>query len=125
MAEINLFEVATRKKLRFNYHGQLSVEDLWELPVEKLDSIYKSLNTEAKKESEESLLHTKSKEAELLAIKIDIVKHIVTVKLEEVKARESAMEQKKYQQRIAEIIAEKKDEQLKNLSIEELEKLIK
>ncbi len=47
------------------------------------------------------------------------------MKLEEVKARESAMEQKKYQQRIAEIIAEKKDEQLKNLSIEELEKLIK
>ena len=125
MAEINLFEVATRKKLRFNYHGRLSVEDLWELPVEKLDSIYKSLNAEAKKETEESLLHTKSKEAELLTVKIDIVKYIVTVKLEEVKAREAAMEQKKYRQRIAEIIAEKKDEQLKNLSIEELEKLIK
>ena len=72
-----------------------------------------------------SLLHTKSKEAELLTVKIDIVKYIVTVKLEEVKAREAAMEQKKYRQRIAEIIAEKKDEQLKNLSIEELEKLIK
>jgi len=81
----------------------------------------KSLNAEAKKESEESLLHTKSKEAELLAVKIDIVKHIVAVKLEEVKTRESAIEQKKYNQRIA----EKKDEQLKNLSIDELEKLIK
>lgn len=124
MAEINLFEIAARKKLRFPYNGQISVEDLWDLSVEKLDGIYKNLNMQLKQASEESLLETKSKEAKLLGIKVDIVKHIVSVKLEEKKAKEEAVLLKKRNQRIAKIIADKKDEAFKNMSVEELEKIL-
>lgn len=124
MAETNLFEIAARKKLRFPYNGQISVEDLWDLSVEKLDGIYKSLNMQLKQASEESLLETKSKEAKLLGIKVDIVKHIVSVKLEEKKAKEEAVLLKKRNQRIAKIIADKKDEAFKNMSVEELEKIL-
>ena len=55
----NMFEVATRNKFRFPFKGLISVEDLWELSVDNLDSIFKSLNSEMKKTKEESLLSTK------------------------------------------------------------------
>ena len=78
-----LFEVATRNKFRFAFKGMISVEDLWDLKVEQLDVVYKNLMEEIKKASEESLLKTKSKDQEELEVKINIVKYIVEVKLEE------------------------------------------
>ena len=37
-----LFVMATRGKYRFPFKGQISVEDLWDLSVKNLDSIFKS-----------------------------------------------------------------------------------
>ena len=68
--EKNLFEVATRRKYRFPYRGLVAVEDLWDLRTAELDAIFKTLNAEAKKVSEESLLELKTKEDEELSDKI-------------------------------------------------------
>ena len=62
MTEQNIFEVATRKRFRFNYKGVLTVEDLWTLDVKALDTIFKDLNTQAKQVNEESLLNVKTEE---------------------------------------------------------------
>ena len=62
--ETNIFEVATRRKYRFPYKGNISVEDIWDLPVTALDSIFKALNVKAKQAQEESLLKSKTKEDE-------------------------------------------------------------
>ena len=75
-----LFETATRNKMRFPFRGMISVEDLWDLSLTNLDSVFKTLNAEAKKSEEESLLETKSKENEELSNKIEIVKYIVNTK---------------------------------------------
>lgn len=89
MTTENLFESATRSKMRFPFKGMISVEDLWDLSLTNLDSVFKSLNAEVKKFEEESLLHTKSKEDEEISNKIEIVKYIVNVKLNEKKKREN------------------------------------
>ena len=119
-----MFIKAARKKMRFPYKGQATVEDLWDLPVTELDKIFKLLNAEAKKAKEESLLETKSEESEKLAVRIGIIKYIVSVKLEEKKEAELAKERKEQKQKIMEILASKQDEELKGKSVEELEKML-
>jgi hypothetical protein len=119
-----MFEYAARNKLRFPYKGMISVEDLWDLNVRELDSIFKTLNAQVKKSQEESLLATKSKEDEVLTTQIDIVKHIVRIKQDEEAARLFAKERKEKQQKLMELINKKQDEDLNNKSIEELKAML-
>lgn len=119
-----MFEIATRTKMRFPFRGMISVEDLWDLSVKDLDSIFKTLNAQVKKSQEESLLATKSKEDETLAIQIEIVKHIVKTKLDEAETAKQSKELKEKKQKLMEMIAEKKDEALRNASVEELQAML-
>ena len=124
MAVENIFEYATRNKVRFSFRGLISVEDLWDLSLGNLDSIYKELNKQSKQSEEESLLNIKTQEDELLNVQIDIVKHIVSVKLAEKEAREKASAKKAQKQKIMSIIAAKQDEALQNSSIDDLKKML-
>lgn len=119
-----LFELATRNKMRFPFRGMISVEDLWDLSLTNLDSVFKILNAEAKKSEEESLLNTKSKEDEEISNKIDIVKYIVNVKLKEKRAREDARKNAEMKQRLLEIKAKRQDAALENMSDEDLDKML-
>jgi len=116
----NMFEVAVRSKMRFPFKGQISAEDLWDLRVEDLDSIFKQLNSQVKKASEESLLNKKSAEDEISDTKIEIVKYIVGIKLAEDDARKQARVKKEQKQKILSVIADKQDAALQNKSLEEL-----
>lgn len=120
----NIFEYATRNKIRFSFRGLISVEDLWDLSLTNLDSIYKELNKQSKQSEEESLLNIKTQEDELLNVQIEIVKHIVSVKLAEKEAREKASAKKAQKQKIMSIIAAKQDEALQNSSIDDLKKML-
>lgn len=122
--ETNIFEVATRQKYRFPYKGSISVEDLWDLSLTALDSIFKTLNAKAKHAQEESLLETKNKEDEETAIKIQIVRHIVGMKQEEAAVREKVKENKEMKQRLLEIKASREDKRLESLSDEDLDRMI-
>ena len=124
MAVENIFEYATRNKIRFSFRGLISVEDLWVLSLTNLDSIYKELNKQSKQSEEESLLNIKTQEDELLNVQIEIVKHIVSVKLAEKEAREKASAKKVQKQKIMSIIAAKQDEALQNSSIDDLQKML-
>jgi hypothetical protein len=119
-----MFETAIRTKMRFPYKGMISVEDLWDLPIRDLDSVFKALNKQAKQSQEESLLSVKSKEDETLEMQISIVKYIVSVKVFEAEAAKQAKEQREKKQKIMELIAAKKEEALGNKSIEELEAML-
>ena len=119
-----MFEFALKNKVRFPFKGLVSVEDLFDLSVRDLDGIFKTLNTQVKKSQEESLLTTKTKEDETLAVQIEIVKHIVKTKLDEAETAKQSKELKEKKQKIMEIIAAKQDESLKNASVEELQAML-
>lgn len=124
MNEVNVFEIATREKLRFPYKGSISVEDLWDLSPANLDSVFKSLNAEKKQAETESLLSAKTDADTILDIKLSIVRHIVAVKLAEAEKRAKAKEIKEQKQKIMEIIANKQDAALQNKSVEELQAML-
>lgn len=120
---MNLFETATREKYRFPYKGMISVEDLWDLNMNQLDGVYKVLSKEVKTQGEDSLMAETTIDKSL-ANKIEIVKHIFAVKQSEANARMVAAENKKKRERIAEVLAQKEDEALRNMSADELKKLM-
>jgi len=119
-----MFETAVRTKMRFPFRGMVSVEDLWDLPVESLDSIFKTLNSQLKQVKEESLLDRKTKQDKELDTKIEIVKYIVIVKQEEEDLRLKAREKREQKQKILEILATKQDESLQNKTEEELKAML-
>lgn len=120
----NIFEYAVENKLRFPYKGSVSVEDLYALTTVELDSIYKTLRREVKKANEESLLETKSDDDVVLSVKIEIIKRIVAKKLAQIEARNKAARDKKQNDKILAIIAQKEDEDLHNKSVEDLKKML-
>ena len=120
----NIFEYASRNKVRFPFKGMISVEDLWDLSLTNLDSIYKTLNKQVKQSEEESLLSTKASVDTELEVQIAIVKHIVSVKLAEKEAAEKTSAKKAQKQKIMSIIATKQDEALQNSSIDDLKKML-
>lgn len=124
MVTENIFEIATRNKYRFPFRGSVSVEDLWDLSPENLDTVFKTLNSQKKKVNEESLLSASVDEDVELNTMIAIVKHIVAVKLDEISARNKAKEKKEQKQKILSILNAKQDEALQGKSIDELQAML-
>ena len=120
----NRFEFAAKNKLRFPWRGMVSTEDLYDLSVRDLDAVFKTLNGQVKQAKEESLLDTKSDEDKILELKIEIVKYIVQVKLNEENARLKAKENKEQKQKLYSILATKQETELQNKSVEEIQRMI-
>lgn len=121
---MNLFEIATRSKYRFATNkGSLSVEDLWDLPSTQLDAIYRAMTKELREQGGESLMQ-KDNDNTVLTNKIEIIKHIFLVKQKEIAARKAAEENRNKRQRIMEILEQKRDASLQNMSEEDLQKML-
>lgn len=119
------FEIATKNKYRFPFKGAITVEDLWDLSCDQLNSVFKTLNKEKKTVNEESLMDMRqSAEDVVLTNKIDIVKYIFNAKQMEIQEKRAAADKHARDQLIMGLIKEKENESLKSLSIEELKKLL-
>ena len=76
--EINIFEQATRLQLRFDSpKGQLSVEDLWVLSLEKLNDLAKGLKRKLKETEEEDFLKTRSDTDKKVDLSFQVVLYIL------------------------------------------------
>lgn len=120
---MELFKLAAKEKYRFPFRGNISVEDLFDLTTSQLDVVYKELKSQVK-ESSDSLLKEVSTEDKELKNKIEIVKTIFEDKKTEAVQKEQVLAEKQRKERIKELIAQKKDQDLADKSIEELEALL-
>lgn len=121
----DIYKKALRQNIRFEFKGLRSTEELWELTLEQLDSIFQVLNAQRKTKSEESLLSTQNAATAELDLKLEIIRDVVLTLLQEKAEREESANKAARKQRILETIARKKDDELGNLSVDELEELAK
>jgi hypothetical protein len=119
------FEKASRLKLRFSTNkGELSVEDLWDLSLESLDTIAKVTNKKLKEESEESFIGKKSINNTVLELKMEILKEVISFKLKEKEAKTLRAVKSAKLAQLKELANNKANEQLSGMSLEEINKLI-
>lgn len=123
-----LFEMASQCKFRYPYKGMITTEDLWDLTPSQLDTVYKALNKELNVTQEDGLIITRSADegvkANELRNKLEIVKYIFNSKQQAAELNRIAAENAAKKQYIMEILAQKKDDALRNMSEEELTQML-
>lgn len=119
------FLKASRAKLRFaSGKGFLSVEDLWDLSLESLDTIAKAVNKQLKAETEESFIGKRTTKNTELELQLEILKEVIQIKLEEKDAKAARAERNAKLAQLKELAASKSNEALQGLSLEEVNKMI-
>jgi hypothetical protein len=125
---INLFEYATRNKLRFpSARGELTVEQLWDVPLRSrdefnLNSIAKAASKAWKDASEENFVETtKTPEHTRRELALELVKYIIEAKLADEAADKKRAQNKLEKERLLKILAEKQAGALSELSEKELQ----
>lgn len=122
---MSIFEKASKSKLRFaTGRGQLATEDLWDLSLESLDTIAKAVNKQLKAETEESFIGKKSKSNETLELQLEILKHIIAVKLQEKEVKAQRAERNAKLAQLRELAASKANEALAGSSLEDINRMI-
>ena len=117
-----MFDVATRKKLRFPMRkGMISCEDLWDLSLDDLDRLAIDLK-KTLDEREVSFIKTPRVSNTDDQLRFNIVKSVIDVKLQEKEIKEDRVKKEAEKVRIQALIAEKENEKLKDTSLEELKK---
>lgn len=123
-----MFDKATRLKLRFeSAKGLLSVEQVWDLSLTALNEVAKSLSRQVKEaeSDEEDFIGTKSNVDSQLQLRFDIVKSIISTKIQERDESANAAERKANNQVILGLIEKKQQEELAGKSLEELKAMLK
>ena len=124
-----MFEQASKLKFRFvTQKGNLTTEDLWDLPLSStgvsLDSIAIELNKKIKDNSQESFVAKKTNINSILELKLDILKHIINCRQLAIEEENNAEDRKRKKEQIMNIIADKEDDSLKDKSVKDLQKML-
>lgn len=123
------YKQASKLQLRFQTNrGSLSVEQLWSLSLTDLASAIKAVKKVLKgtdNDDELSFLDESKTVDTENQLRFNILKDIYVDKQTALKEARSAQDRKAYEQKILDLIAEKREGALKEKSIEELEALLK
>ena len=124
---MEMYKQASKKKLRFpTTKGILTVEQLWSLTLEDLDTLTVSLEQAHEQEKgAKTFLKKKTEENVLAKLRFDICLDILQTKMEEEETAAKSKETKEHNQKILALIARKKDKELEEMSVEDLEKQLK
>ena len=130
-----MYKKASRLKLRFeSSRGPLTAEMLWDLKITELKTMVKAQAEKLQKLEkpgddlsflEEIITSNETKEIEIEKLRFDILKDVFITRKDEAKGAAADVKKKEELAHLREILRDKKEEELKKLSAEELEERIK
>lgn len=130
-----MYKKASRLKLRFECsRGPLTAEMLWDLKITELKTMVKAQAEKLQKLEkpgddlsflEEIITSNETKEIEIEKLRFDILKDVFITRKDEAKDAAADVKKKEELSHLREILRDKKEEELKKLSAEELEERIK
>lgn len=130
--EQNIFEVATRKNFPFpTSRGIVLVQQLWQMPLTSkddfnLDKVAQTINTELEATTEKSFVKvTPNAKAKDLKVMLDIIVHIIGVKLEEKAVIAKRIENNAKRDKLMDLLSKKQDAALESKSEEEIKAELK
>jgi len=117
------FMKASRRKLRFNINGNLAPEDLWVLPMSTLETEIKKINAslESNEVNDTKLSFLKNRNVRKTQavldqeLRFEILKAVITTRLEEAEKKEKAAEKKEKREKLL-----KRREELQNSKVGEM-----
>ena len=121
-----MYKQASQLKLRFATKvGQLTSEQLWDLTLQQLSIEIKSAKKQIIKsdDNELSFLEEGAKIDYVSQLKFDILKDVYLTKQQDANKAFKELEIKRHNNKIDALIAEKKEDNLRNMSIDDLEKM--
>lgn len=122
------FKQATKEKLRFDTSkGLLSTEQLWDLSLNSIAIIVRSLKKQLKKDNDDDLSFLDEGSTPVdrtLELKFNVVKEVYLSKKEDSDTIRDEASKKLHNQKILELIFEKKEGDLRTKSVEELEAML-
>ena len=126
---MNIFEIATRKKLRFNSDvGALTTEQLWDLPLLRqrgqgadLDRVARVVAAELRDVATESFVQvsTSPQQADL-EVKLEIVKHVIAAKQAQAEAVRRRAENAEKRRKLLDALESAEAREMSALSKEDL-----
>ena len=116
-----LFDDILVNKIRFEYKGLISLEDLYDLTSEELNELYKKYNKEY---TGEGLLE-ESNENKTLKVKMDAIKHVFEYKEKMKKEHQEEIKLKQRKDKLVKVLEEKELQSLSKMSKEDLEDMLK
>lgn len=123
----NILIAAARKQYRFpTNRGDITFEQLWQLPLTvtngfDLNTTAVEINRTLKALTEESFVNTKPTPGKAdLENKLELVKLVIATKQEEQAEARRKAEKAAKREKLVQLLADKEDESLKNLSADEI-----
>lgn len=123
---MDIFKEAIKQKLRVKtIKGELSVEQLWDLSLNDLDTTAQGLEEAYEKSGKKSFLVKKTTKDKNFKLQLDIVVDILQTRVDERDALAEAREIKEHNAEILELIADKQKAAKAGKSIKQLESMLR
>lgn len=123
---MDIFKESTKKGLRYNSpKGVLTTEQLWDLKLVELDQVAVTLDEQLEKSEKKSFIKKRTTTDEVIDLQLKVVVDIIETKQADALAKKTEVEKKEHNEKIMSLIQQKQENKLNDLSVEELEAMLK
>lgn len=118
---MNIFAQASKQKLLFaSNKGQVSLQDLWDLPLSTLKNMANTINRNLSKSDD--LFATVTVDESVNKLRLSVILEVIDIRNQELENKVNEKEKEAKRKFIKDLINQKKLEATSGMSIEDLEK---